>query len=371
MHKGRGAPAPRARVLGLIVTSVLLLTISASAIGAPRKVDRAKEVAQKVYLQGVDHYRAGRLLEALAAFRASYDMVPSPNSHLMMARALRDRGAIVEAFVEYGKLVAEADAAAQRDPKYDATSRSARDERSKLRERLTLVTVRVKEPPQDLRVTLGNQIVERARWGEAVPVPSGAVVARATPAEGPEQHQDLVAMPGGELVVSFDFAVAPSPPPVTPTDDLAATPAPPPREAGPFPPSDAVPDIPPAPPRKPRPSPDRTWVYTSFGAGAAGLATFITFGAIDQSIFNSVEAKCPGGHCSPSLASDIDKGRRAQTIANIGFGVALVGVTAGCVLLANGASNEARGEEAANRRRGVALTDLSIGPHAVQVGGEF
>src|SRR5258708_22602493 len=122
MHKGRGARAPRTRLLRLILSCAWLLTTSASAIGAPHKVDRAKEVAQKVYAQGVDHYRAGRLLEALAAFRASYDMVPSPNSHLMVARALRDRGAIVEAFVEYGKLTAEADAAALRDPKYEATA---------------------------------------------------------------------------------------------------------------------------------------------------------------------------------------------------------------------------------------------------------
>src|SRR5258706_6853431 len=171
MYKGRGAPTT-APVLGLIASCALLLLIAATAIGAPRKVDRAKEVAQKVYLQGVDHYRAGRLLEALAAFRASYDMVPSPNSHLMIARTLRDRGALVDAFVEYGKLVAEADAAAQRDPKYDATSRASRDERSKLRERLTLITVQVKEPAQDLRVTLGNRIVDRANLGEAVPVPA-------------------------------------------------------------------------------------------------------------------------------------------------------------------------------------------------------
>jgi len=374
MHKGRDAPAPTTRALSLVASCVLLLTISGSAVGAPRKVDRAKEVAQKVYAQGVDHYRAGRLLEALAAFRASYDTVPSPNSHLMVARALRDRGAIAEAFVEYGKLTVEADAAAMHDPKYEATARASRDERSKLRQRLTLITVQVNEPPQDLRVTLGNQIVERAHWGEPVPVLSGTVVARATASGRPEQQQDLLAMPGSELAVSFDFS-APVPPPEA-GPSVAVAPQLPPAPETRRPPSDAIPDIPPAPPRKPAPPPDRTWAYVSFGAGAAGLATFVAFGAMNQSIYNSIEAKCPGGHCSPGLASDVDKGRRAQTIANIGFGVALVGATVGCILLVNGAPTDTRGEEVAHRRppnrwQGVAVTDVSIGPQAVQVGGEF
>src|SRR5438445_2077330 len=141
----------RAIAMALLTSFLICCAWLGTAWGAPTRDASAdaRDTAQKVYAQGVDHYRAGRLLEALAAFRASYDMVPSPNSHLMVARALRDRGAIVEAFVEYGKLTAEADAAALREPKYEATARASRDERSKLRERLTLITVEVKEPPED------------------------------------------------------------------------------------------------------------------------------------------------------------------------------------------------------------------------------
>src|SRR2546423_461561 len=119
----------RALAVALVAWLTCVSTVSAS----PRDVaSKTKQVAQRVYLEGVHHYRAGRLVAALAAFRASYELVPSPNSHLMVARALRDRGELVEAYAEYDKLVVEADAAAATDTKYDASAQAARAERSKL-----------------------------------------------------------------------------------------------------------------------------------------------------------------------------------------------------------------------------------------------
>src|SRR5258708_21299079 len=94
-HLGRGTAfsAPKAR------------PGTTNASGADANATKTMEVAQKVYLQGTAHYKAGRLLEALAAFRASYDMVASPNSHLMIARTLRDKGAIAQAYAEYDRVV--------------------------------------------------------------------------------------------------------------------------------------------------------------------------------------------------------------------------------------------------------------------------
>jgi hypothetical protein len=176
-------------------------------------------------------------------------------------------------------------------------------------------------------------------------------------------------MPGGDLAVSFDFAahlrMRGAAPVAAESAPERARP-----DGGPFPSSNAIPDIPRQPPRPVRPPPDRTWAYVSFGVGAAGLTTFITAGAINQSIFNRLEDQCPGGHCAPSQAADADKARSAQVIANVGFGVALVGATLGCILLVNGAS-EQKTEEVAHRRSHFSLTDLSVGPHAVEVGGVF
>ena len=359
----------RAISTALLMSILISFAWLGTASGAPTRdaSDNAREIAQKVYAKAVDHYRAGRLLEALAAFRASYDVVASPNSHLMIARTMRDHGDIVEAYIEYGKLIVEAEAAAERDTRYAATAQASRAERAKLRARLTIVTVQVKEPPDDLRITIGDRSLDKDNWGTPVPIASGALVARANASGFPEQRRDLVAIPGGDLAVSFDFAAD-----LRMRGPLVAESVPEgmPHGVSPFRSSDATPDIPRQPPRPLRPQPDRTWAYVSFGVGAAGLATFITAGAINQSIFNKLHDQCPGGHCSPSQAADLDKGRSAQVIANVGFGVALAGATLGCVLLVNAAGQQ-RTEEMARRPSHVALTDLSVGPHGVEVGGVF
>ena len=66
------------------------------------------------------------MLEALAAFRASYEIVPSANSHLMIARTLREHGDLADSFVEYDKLIPEAASAAERDAKYASTAVASR-----------------------------------------------------------------------------------------------------------------------------------------------------------------------------------------------------------------------------------------------------
>jgi len=315
-------------------------------------------VAQKVYSQGVDHYKAGRMVEALAAFRASYDMVPSPNSHLMIARTLRDRGDLVEAYAEYGKVVTEAEEAAQREARYRSAAEASRAERAKLRARLTIITVQVKNPPDDLRIVIGGRPIEREQWGKPVPVTSGALVALAIATGRSEQRQELAAVPGGELTVSFDFS--------TPPRDVAGVPSPLPDKKS----ADGVPDIPRQPARPRGPAPDRTWGYVSLGVGAAGFVTFAVFGAINQSTFNDLQSSCSNGHCPIDRTDDVDKGRRAQVIANVGLAVGVVGGTLGFILLTTAGGTD-KPDELARRPAGVAVTDVSVGLRSLQMRGVF
>jgi hypothetical protein len=341
----------------------------ASAPLAATKTQAAKtmEVAQKVYLQGAAHYKAGRLLEALAAFRASYDMVPSPNSHIMIARSLRDKGDFAQAYAEYDRVVIEADEAIERDSKYQATAHAARAERSKLREKLTMVIVRVRNPPDDLHVVVGDKPIERTDWGKPVPVLAGALVALGVAGGRPDQRKDLSGFPGDELVVSFDYSAAPtapiepSPPPKKAEDELKPT-----R----FAPSDAVPDIPRQPP-PPRPLPsDRTWAYVALGAGGAGLVTFFAFGALNQSVYNDLQASCPNMHCPGNQQDNVDKGRRYQVLANVGLGLAVVGASVGAILLTS-EDNGPPPVDAARRPQRFGVTDVAIGPGSLQVRGSF
>jgi len=342
---------------------------NAPSAASNTKGAKTLEVAQKVYLQGADHYRSGRLLEALAAFRASYDMVASPNSHIMIARTLRDKGDIAQAYAEYDRVVVEADEAILRDSKYQATADAARAERGKLREKLTMVIVRVRNPPEDLHVVIGDKPIERTEWGKPVPVKAGARVALGVAGGLPDQRQEVSGFPGDELVVSFDYSAVPAAP-------VEATPEPKKEEdelkPTRFATDDAVPDIPRQPSRPPPPPVNRTWTYVSFGAGGVGFLTFLTFGALNQSIYGDLQASCPNAHCSSNQQSEIDKGRRYQTIANVGLGLAIVGASVGGILLATSGNDTAPPPvDTAKPPKGLVVTDVAIGPGSLEVRGAF
>ncbi len=332
------------------------------------QVAKTMEVAQKVYLQGTAHYKAGRLLEALAAFRASYDMVASPNSHIMIARTLRDKGDIAQAYAEYDRVVVEADQAVERDSKYQATADAARAERGKLREKLTMVIVRVRNPPDDLHVVVGDKPIERADWGKPVPVLAGPLVALGVAGGRPDQRQEVSGFPNDELVVSFDYS-APPPPPVaaTPAAKTADDELKPTR----FPAGDSVPDIPRQPARPEPPPTDRTWAYVSLGAGGAGLLTFFTFGALNQSTYTDLQSACPNMRCTHGQQDEIDRGRRYQVIANVGLGVAVVGASVGAILLTGGGESTPSAVDSARQPRGLVVTDVAVGPGSLQVRGAF
>jgi hypothetical protein len=86
------------------VATIAGWTLSAGAAGVP--VDQASNdqlrAAQKTFRVADDLYDAKRFEEALTADRASYDIVASPNSRLMIARSLRELGRLEQAYHELG-----------------------------------------------------------------------------------------------------------------------------------------------------------------------------------------------------------------------------------------------------------------------------
>ena len=61
-------------------------------------------------------YDAKHYAEALTAFRASHDVVKSPNTRLMIARCLRELGRLGEAYAETAATIAEAEAGSAAPP---------------------------------------------------------------------------------------------------------------------------------------------------------------------------------------------------------------------------------------------------------------
>jgi len=241
----------------------------------------------------------------MAEFRASLEIVASPNARLYVARCMREMGELIDAYNEFGHVEADAKALAEREPRYAQTAQSAADERADLKNSLAFVTFAIKNASPETTLKIGNEEIQREAWiGTRVVMPGTLEITVHTPPNPPKQH--LLTLAAGESK-TFEVDAVPPPPPAPPPVDVAP-PAPHPAE-------------------KLRP-----FAYVAGGVGAAGVLTFVIAGAMANSTYSSLKSDCNDGPCPPSRADDISSGRTQQTIANVGLVVGLVGIAAGTTL---------------------------------------
>lgn len=295
-------------------TLTFMTTASAFAAGAP--VEQASKeqwsAAQKTFLAAGELYDAKRYDESITAYRASWNIVASPNTRLQIARALRELDRVPEAYEEMLGVLADAERDAAKDEKYERTASAAREELAALGARVALLRITLRNVPEGMspELDVSGRAVPLAALGKPVAATPGAinVTVRVQGREPVVRSITLAAAQSGELTV-----------------DLAAGPAGAEPVAGPptaAPPLDAS---------SSRAS-LRPYAYVAGGIGAAGLATFAVFGLMNNSKFSELEADCPGGRCAAGKDAEVDTGRQYQTIANIGLVVGAVGLAAGTVL---------------------------------------
>jgi hypothetical protein len=287
----------------LLFGTALFLAAQGALAGDVQSDQRAG--AQKTYEAGTKLYDSRHFEEALAAFRASYQIVASPNSHLMMARCIRDLGRNAEAYREYEAVAAEA---SSKGDKYKSTAAAAIEERDELRPKVALLTIRLPDAPPEFTVKVGPGTVAKGEIGTALAFDAGPTVVIAEAPDGATARAEVTLTAGATSEVELRL--------VKPEVKVAAPPP--------------APVAPPPPP--PSPSPLRTWAYVAGGVGAAGFITFGIFGAMTSSKYSSLESACPDKQCSPDKQGDIDSGKTYQTVANIGLGVGIVGIAAGATL---------------------------------------
>lgn len=316
--------------------TVLLVAPRARAAGASLSAATAaqKKTASEHYAAGLKASRSGDNEQALKEFRASYDTVASPNSHLMVGRALEALGRKGEAYAAYDQTVSEAEAAAESDPKYKKTAKAAERERDQLRPQVAFVNVHVAGAGPDDELVVGDRTIDRSDWDKPIAVtPGGVQVELRSPGSG-AQTRTVNATAGGTNTVELSGASHPS----GQTQPVQA-------EAS----SSGM--------------NKRTLAYVAGGIGAAGLVTFAVFGVLNNSKYNDLQKSCPNNLCPASRKSDADTGSTYQTIANVGLGVGVVGVVSGAILYFLSTKQE-RGT-ATNRPR------LSVGLRSVRITGKF
>jgi hypothetical protein len=300
-----------AHVLGV---ALLVVPAVARADGVPpaAATPLQREQAQSRFLRGKDLMDKRQYSEALVEFRASHDIVSSPNTRLEIARDLRASGQLVAAYAEYGRAAVEAKELASEDDRYRRAYEAASAERAELEPQLAFVSLEVSNASEETRISIGDEELRQAAWGEPAPLAAGstAIVVR-TPGHQPITRTVKVAA-GDRVSVAIDAQEA-----------LAA-----PAEGA------VAPEPAPIPPQRRDTTGGalRATAYVAAGLGVLGLATFAVGGLMARGTYDDLQRSCGSGPCPTSKMSEVDRGRTEQTIANVGLAVGIVGVAAGVTL---------------------------------------
>lgn len=311
------------RAPGRTTTRALALTLSlvvagAATIAAPRAAlaDGAspaaatplqREQAQERFLRAKDLFDHQAYDKALDEFRASLAIVNSPNARLYVGRCLRARGTLVDAYVELGRASVEAREAIPTDGRYELTAKEATTERDEVAATLGFVTLDVHGADASTEIAVQGRSVPASARGEAVPVEPGRVEVVATTPGRRSASRAIDVAAGAHATVSLDVPPAPPAPPSAPRAALAES-ASSPSTAG------AAPFVPLA--------------WGSAAVAVVGLGVFTVAGLRAHALYSDLQSACGSGPCAQDRSSDVESGTHAQTIANVGLVVGVVGAVA-------------------------------------------
>lgn len=328
------------RLAGLAACMMLTVVVPrhAQAQGANvlEATQEQKDEAQVKFLEARKAFDERRFVDAVSGFRASYDVVASPNTHLMIAHAMRELGRYAEAYGVLDAVEREANEAAKQDAKYEQTATLARDERALLRDEVALLSITVPSPEPGATLTVGDRPVPRSDWGRPIAVDPGIVTVVYQGADDPIVKQ-VSGEAGGEVSVTLERAPDDPPPPPVPTT--------PPVENG------------------------GIWQWTgtqryiAYGVAGLGVGALIggaVTGGLALSKHGELEDACGDSPC-PERQDDIDGGKTLMTTTNVLLIAGGVLVAGGVVLFLT-APDEAPTE---------GVTALRMGPGSLSIEGRF
>lgn len=313
--------------------------------------------AQAAYAAAVENFEARRFKEAAKGFGASLGVVASPNARLMYARALRESGDLAAAFEQMAQTQRDAAHLAERMPKYAPTAEKAEAELKDLRARVASLSIEIKNGTA-VEVWVGQRKVPQILW-RGVAVEPGTVHVVARLPGGRRAWQAVQASVGvGQTVVLDLTSPVEGPADVIPwlnaKSDSTEGPNVTPEDGGPEGNRDPRGDQPPY----------MHMAYIAAGVGGVGILTFAVAGLMSQSTHSELESTCPGGACPPGNEGLVDRGRREQTIANVGLGLGVLGGGAAVVFYLLDQQGE-------GRARTDSASGLRIGTNFVAYSGRF
>ncbi|HHH31768.1 MAG TPA: tetratricopeptide repeat protein [Polyangiaceae bacterium] len=335
-----------AAVVALATATAFVAPAFAAGVPISEATPDQKKSASEAYKRGRAAFDEGRLDDALSAFTESYDIVASPNAHLMAATTLIALGRTGEAYEALDEVITEAEAAAATNPKYKKTAEGARTKQQEIEGEVGTLTVlgAMDKAPLGATLMVNDREIPQSRWSSPIKVKAGAVDVTLTG----EPTRTVEVMPGSSATVDLN-----APLPGAEPDDGAGVEM---DSDGGY------------------SGPDRMLItYIAGGVGVAGLVSFGIFGGLAKSKFDSLEESCPSRtNCPLELEGDASDGKTFQTVANVSLGIGIAGVVAAAGFLtwelldpAEDGGDSPDGSDTAFRPR------LGIGPGSVSLWGSF
>jgi hypothetical protein len=333
------------------------VAVAPGAVAQNSTTASAAVEAKRLFAEGSALYLSARYEAALEALRSSYELVPSPNSQLVIARCLRELGRLVEAQEAFGAAEAEARRrAAEGTVKYKQTTESAAVEGAAVRSALGTIHVRVEGVAADTKLEVDGASTELPADGDLIVwhVP-GEVAVSLHSGSGMEQKQTVTVRAGAEVTMGFG---RPEP---APPERESTVPA---RASLPVSPPMAVAEHPQA--NAPQgPSWASPAAITSGALTAVGAGMFIGFGLASEAAFNNLKTRC-GNHCGPADRPDARRGQTDQLIANVSLVAGSLAAAATATFVIIAASSPAPA-----KTMGPTGWHVVVGATSLEVAAEF
>ena len=320
----------------LLFGGAALSAIQTQAATVDEATKAQLKAATQYYDRGVEAMDADKFAEALKQFQQSYDTVNSPNSHMMVGRALVKLGRLPEAYRELTHTIQQASRLGVPQKKYKKTVEAAQKEIDEIKDKLAFVTLR-----QAARVQIQGQSVAPSNWPEPQPVVPGYVLVEVRFADGRQLTKQLTLKAGETSEVAVE---------TPPLPNIATT------EVGPSPvPSRAAPVRDSAAPGMSR----KTLGYIFGTVGIVGVGAFVGFGLVGASSYGNSKSSCTALGCPESSVNNEGSKGLMKGIGYTGLGLGVLGLGAGALLVLSGDP------------KSTATTSLRIEPSAIRLEHHF
>lgn len=322
-----------------VLAASLILPMSAQAAGVSVEAASRSELnaAKGPYQDGVKAMSAGRYEQAVEKFRESYNIVASPNSQLMLGRALIKVNRLMDAYREFQETVARATELAATQPKYQKTAESAKREMEDVRLELAFVTV-----IPGTEVILGGRKLVAADWGKPQPMMPGKTKIEIVATDGRTREKTLRLDPGETKVLTADFSSTSSRMKRSTDDGKVEIEES--REESSSASSGPM-------------TSQRNLGYIAGGVGLVGIASFVGLALYANSTFGTPTDDCNAGVCKKS---DVNNGEMKGLTMGAGYvmlGLGVVGLGLGTYLVLSDSPSSS--------------TALNIGPGSVGLAKTF